>query len=81
MTDKAADGFEGERFANAAIRIISAERTLEEISEAMGPVEVFAQRARPGRQAAVRVTEAQLTYVAVDDKRQPRVVPGATVEA
>lgn len=44
-------------------------------------VEVFAQRARQGRQAAVRVTEAQLTYVAVDDKRQPRVVPGGTEEA
>jgi acyl-CoA thioesterase YciA len=44
-------------------------------------VEVFAQRARQGRQSAVRVTEAQLTYVAVDDKRQPRVLPGGTEEA
>src|SRR5436189_6317541 len=42
-------------------------------------VEVFAQR---GRRVAevVKVTEAQLTYVAVDEKRQPRPVPGATVE-
>jgi acyl-CoA thioesterase YciA len=38
-------------------------------------VEVFAQRGRQGRSEAVKVTEAQLTYVAVDDKRQPRVVP------
>ena len=44
-------------------------------------VEVFAQRARQGRRHAVRVTEAQLTYVAVDDKRQPREVPGVTEEA
>jgi acyl-CoA thioesterase YciA len=45
-------------------------------------VEVFAQRnRRTGTRQAVKVTEAQLTYVAVDDKRQPRPVPGATVEA
>jgi acyl-CoA thioesterase YciA len=45
-------------------------------------VEVFAQRnRRTGTPEAVRVTEAQLTYVAVDDKRQPRPVPGGTVEA
>jgi acyl-CoA thioesterase YciA len=34
-------------------------------------VEVFAQRKREGREA-VKVTEAQLTYVAVDERRQPR---------
>jgi acyl-CoA thioesterase YciA len=39
-------------------------------------VEVFAQRGREGRGETVRVTEAQLTYVAVDEHRQPRVVPG-----
>jgi acyl-CoA thioesterase YciA len=45
-------------------------------------VEVFAQRnRRTGTREAVRVTEAQLTYVAVDDKRQPRPVPGGIVEA
>lgn len=44
-------------------------------------VEVFAERRRDGRGEVVRVTEAQLTYVAVDDKRQPRPVPSATVEA
>jgi len=44
-------------------------------------VEVFAQRGRQGRHTAVKVTEAQLTYVAVDDQRRPRNVPGATVEA
>jgi acyl-CoA thioesterase YciA len=38
-------------------------------------VEVFAQRGRSGSREAVKVTEAQLTYVAVDDRRQPRVVP------
>ncbi|HXZ47382.1 MAG TPA: acyl-CoA thioesterase [Usitatibacter sp.] len=44
-------------------------------------VEVFAERRRQGRKVAVKVTEAQLTYVAVDEKRQPRAVPAATVEA
>jgi len=38
-------------------------------------VEVFAQRGRQGRKDVVRVTEAQLTYVAVDAQRQPREVP------
>ena len=44
-------------------------------------VEVFAQRGRQGRHNTVKVTEAQLTYVAVDDRRQPRVVPGVIQEA
>jgi acyl-CoA thioesterase YciA len=44
-------------------------------------VEVFAQRGRQGgRSEVVKVTEAQLTYVAVDERRQPRPVPGGTVE-
>jgi acyl-CoA thioesterase YciA len=38
-------------------------------------VEVFAQRARLTSRDAVKVTEAQLTYVAVDEHRRPRVVP------
>ena len=38
-------------------------------------VEVFAERRRDGRKQVVKVTEAQLTYVAVDDQRRPRVVP------
>ena len=38
-------------------------------------VEVFAQRGRAGRPDVVKVTEAQLTYVAVDDKRKPRAIP------
>jgi len=38
-------------------------------------VEVFAERRRDGKKQAVRVTEAQLTYVAVDAQRQPRPVP------
>lgn len=36
-------------------------------------VEVYAQR-RPEREEVVKVTEATLTYVAIDDNRQPRVV-------
>ena len=35
--------------------------------------EVYAQR-RPEREEVVKVTEATLTYVAIDEKRQPRVV-------
>jgi len=36
-------------------------------------VEVYAQR-RPEREEVVKVTEATLTYVALDEKRRPRVV-------
>jgi acyl-CoA thioesterase YciA len=36
-------------------------------------VEVYAQH-RSALDAAVKVTEAVLTYVAVDDNRKPRVV-------
>jgi acyl-CoA thioesterase YciA len=36
-------------------------------------VEVYAQR-RPDEQICVKVTEATLTYVAVDNNRRPRVV-------
>ena len=39
-------------------------------------VEVYAQRQRFGADV-VKVTEAQLTYVAVDDERKPRPVPVA----
>ena len=44
-------------------------------------VEVYAQRGRDGRGDAVKVTEAQLTYVAIDANRQPRPVPGGTERA
>ena len=44
-------------------------------------VEVFAQRGRQGRGETVKVTEAQLIYVAVDERRKPRPVPGGLVEA
>jgi len=37
-------------------------------------VEVYAQRQRFGAEV-VKVTEAQLTYVAIDDSRKPREVP------
>lgn len=38
-------------------------------------VEVFAERRREGKKQVVRVTEAQLIYVAVDEQRRPRPVP------
>jgi acyl-CoA thioesterase YciA len=38
-------------------------------------VEVYAQR-KPEREEIVKVTEATLTYVAVDESRRPRVVTG-----
>jgi acyl-CoA thioesterase YciA len=44
-------------------------------------VEVFAHRRGHGRSEDVKVTEAQLTYVAVDAGRKPRPVPGGIVEA
>jgi acyl-CoA thioesterase YciA len=44
-------------------------------------VAVYAQRDRQGGDEAVKVTEAQLTYVAVDARRQPRPVEGGSVEA
>ena len=43
-------------------------------------VEVFAQRGRHDRHDVVKVTEAQLTYVAVDERRQRRAVPGGLTE-
>jgi acyl-CoA thioesterase YciA len=39
-------------------------------------VEVFVQR-DPAKPICVKVTEATLTYVAVDDERKPRIVPPA----
>ena len=39
-------------------------------------VEVYAQR-DPAKPACIKVTEATLTYVAVDDERKPRLVPSA----
>ena len=39
-------------------------------------VEVYAQR-DPERPTCVKVTEATLTYVAVDENRKPRAVPAA----
>jgi acyl-CoA thioesterase YciA len=44
-------------------------------------VEVFAQRGRLGRAEVVKVTEAQLTYVAVDEQRKPRPLAETSVEA
>ena len=39
-------------------------------------VEVYAQR-DPAKPTCVKVTEATLTYVAVDENRKPRTVPSA----
>ena len=44
-------------------------------------VEVFAQRGQQGRGETVKVTEAQLTYVAVDERRKPRPIADGLVEA
>lgn len=38
-------------------------------------VEVYAQRGRDGRGETVKVTEAQLTYVAIDKQHRPRALP------
>ena len=43
-------------------------------------VEVFAQRGRDGRTDVVKVTEAQLTYVAIDGERRPRPIPAPVAE-
>ena len=43
-------------------------------------VEVFAERGLHGRHEAVKVTEAQLTYVAIDERRAPRPVPDGIQE-
>jgi acyl-CoA thioesterase YciA len=40
-------------------------------------VEVYAQRGRDSHGEVVKVTEAQLTYVAIDAQRKPRVLPPA----
>lgn len=40
-------------------------------------VDVYAERRLEAREC-VKVTEAELTYVAIDDSRQPRVVPTET---
>ncbi len=40
-------------------------------------VEVFAQRSKQQLVEVVRVTEATLTFVALDDAQQPRLVPAA----
>ena len=44
-------------------------------------VEVYSQRSRMGDGQVVKVTEAQLTYVAVDAQRKPRPMPGGVVQA
>ena len=38
-------------------------------------VEVYAERMRQGTNAIVKVTEATLTYVAIDDNRRPKPLP------
>lgn len=38
-------------------------------------VEVYAERATAGDVEVIKVTEAKLVYVAIDDKRKPRALP------
>lgn len=38
-------------------------------------VEVYAERARAGEVEVVKVTEAKLVYVAIDEHRRPRALP------
>ncbi len=38
-------------------------------------VEVYAQRSEKGNFETIKVTEAQLTYVAIDEHRKPRALP------
>ena len=38
-------------------------------------VEVFAERMTKGETTCVKVTEATLTYVAIDENRRPKVLP------
>lgn len=38
-------------------------------------VEVYAQRSEKGNFETIKVTEAQLVYVAIDEHRQPRTLP------
>ena len=38
-------------------------------------VEVYAERMRQGANAIVKVTEATLTYVAIDENRRPKPLP------
>ncbi len=38
-------------------------------------VEVFAERASRGEVAVIKVTEAQLVYVAIDENRKPKPLP------
>jgi len=38
-------------------------------------VEVYAQRMNQGESSVIKVTEAILTYVAIDDNRRPKQIP------
>ncbi len=38
-------------------------------------VEVYAERARAGAVDVIKVTEAQLVYVAIDESRRPKALP------
>ena len=38
-------------------------------------VEVYAQRIRRGETLTIKVTEAMLTYVAIDENRRPKILP------
>ena len=38
-------------------------------------VEVFAERIKSGETSCIKVTEATLTYVAIDENRRPKLLP------
>lgn len=38
-------------------------------------VEVYAERMKKGKTCCIKVTEATLTYVAIDENRQPKLLP------
>ena len=38
-------------------------------------VEVYAERMRKGEKSCIKVTEATLTYVAIDENRRPKILP------
>lgn len=38
-------------------------------------VEVYAERMKKGETCCIKVTEAILTYVAIDEKRRPKLIP------
>jgi len=51
-------------------KIVSEGRTLMKVR-----VEVFAERMKQGETRVIKVTDATLTYVAIDENRKPKQLP------